>query len=773
MQTPDVLRERIASAAGRGGLAAYRGLSGPYDFGHFQVLIDYVQKDPSSSPTRLRLRVDQQVAKFPRRFVATPAAQRATEDWIARQAHAILARRAADNHGSVHVDAGGPAVLARTAVRLSAEVVELRLSFRVATETPLALTTAWERLIFSDIPTLAREALLFDSRTSDLLRQHVESVEDQAALRGELASRGWVAFLRDGLPIDAARKEDTTGRAASGFALAAPASLRATVRLANGEEAVGLAIPAGVTVVVGGVLGWQGALVDAIGAGIHDWAPGSDREMAVAEPTAWRVCPEPGRPIAATPLDWFIGPAAEEDSAPFASTAHAGRMESLMAGVVEAVEAGSRLLLLDEAECPAAFLAADSRVRSLVGEAAAGAGVAPYVDLARALYDNYGVSSIVATGSCGDFLEIADTILVAEGTELRDATASYARTGVGVAERDLTPLPPRAPDPGTISSQAGGKFGKISVRGLDTLVFGTAEIPTAELAGLVDSSQLRAMGDALDLAKRKTILDGTRTIPEVAQEVVARIERDGLEVISPHLGHHPGDYAGFRAIDLAALIARYPGLRVGEPGAVAVRPAPPGGDAHEPHAEGSGRRKRRSRRGKRADGPAGAHGADRHDEEEGSEPATSAPEPVVAPHEPTEGAPAKRSRSRGRGRSAKKAPAAATPPVVEEAKPAPPPPSEEKPAKPARTARRRGESRKTTAGEGSDASPVARPAESAPESPAETPAPSAARKRHTRRRPSAAVATETPPPAPAEPVEPAANGTAAAPRRRRRRKAPE
>jgi predicted ABC-class ATPase len=383
LQTPDVLRERITQAAGRGGLSAYRGVAGAYDFGHFQVFIDYIQKDVSSSPTRLRLRVDQQTARFPKRFTASPAAYRATADWIARQAAALLERRGSDAMAGLTVDAGNQVVLERTAVRLFAEAVELRLTFHLATEGALAITAAWERMLFSDLPTLAREALLFDSRTSDVLRQHVESVEDQAALREDLHNRGWVAFLGEGTPIECPPVIGNGGQESAVFALRAPEELRDSVTLANGEALYGLALPPGVTVVVGGVLGWQGELLRAIESGIYDHVPGHAHERVVSDVAVWRVRPEEGRSISDASLAWFLRAPQAEDAT--AATSGAGRMESLMAGVLEAVEAGCRVLLLDEQECPAGFLCADARIRALLEEASGGLHAVPYGQLAREL----------------------------------------------------------------------------------------------------------------------------------------------------------------------------------------------------------------------------------------------------------------------------------------------------------------------------------------------------------------------------------------------------
>lgn len=723
MQTPDVLRERIIAAGGRGGLAACRSFGGAWDFGHFHVFVDWVQKDLGASPTRLRVRVDQGTARFPKRFVSTPDARRATADWIARQAEAVARRRSADPSAQLGVDTGGPAVLERTAVDLRAETVELRLHYRIATDSALALSSAWERLFFSDLPTLAREALLFDSSTSDQLRQHVECVEDQAQLRARLPELGWVAFLADGTPIDEARSRDEPGPV-----LNAPEALRQSVTVTNGDTSVGLALPEGVTVVVGGERGWQSALLAMVSAGIHDHPEAHPRSGCVTRGDAWHVVPEEGRAITEAPVGWFA-----RDEAAQLSAARATVSESLAAGVVEAIEAGAKVLLLDERRCPASFLCQHATIRSLLEQAGASSGNRSYGEIARQLYEQMGISSVIATASCGDLADEADTVLVAEGSELHCLRSGPREPG----EREPLPaLPPRVPDPGSLSSQRGGKGGKVSVTSGGSIVFGMTEIPLGALEVLRDPSQLRAIGDALEAARRKGLIDGARSLAEVAAAVAALVERDGLEAISPHMGRHPGDYASFRALDLAAALQRYPGIRFG--------------GSSEPLAEGPpaepARRRRRSRR---------ARGG-----EESVEPVATveeAPEPPPVTHE-AEAKPASRSR---RGR--RKAPEAKRLEEAQPEAPAPPAPppaaepeaaeAEAKPASRSRRGRRKPAEAKRTAEVQPEAPapppPAAEPTPLAPE------AKPASRSRRGRRKPADAKrAAETQPEAPAPPAAP-------------------
>jgi hypothetical protein len=58
------------------------------------------------------------------------------------------------------------------------------------------------------------------------------------------------------------------------------------------------------------------------------------------------------------------------------------------------------------------------------------------------------------------------------------------------------------------------------------------------------------------------IHDRERALPEILDQVDARIERDGLDALDPRRG---GDLAGFRRFELAAALNRLRTLRVKGP----------------------------------------------------------------------------------------------------------------------------------------------------------------------------------------------------------------
>ena len=98
----------------------------------------------------------------------------------------------------------------------------------------------------------------------------------------------------------------------------------------------------------------------------------------------------------------------------------------------------------------------------------------------------------------------------------------------------------------------------VRAKGLQTIQFGRQTIDLSGVEQLVDSSQTRAIAQAL-VYGWEHYMDGRRTLPEIVDRVMADIEDRGLDVLSPFL---VGDLAAFRHFELAAAFNRLRTLKV-------------------------------------------------------------------------------------------------------------------------------------------------------------------------------------------------------------------
>ena len=87
---------------------------------------------------------------------------------------------------------------------------------------------------------------------------------------------------------------------------------------------------------------------------------------------------------------------------------------------------------------------------------------------------------------------------------------------------------------------------------MQTVQFGRETLDLAAVEQIVHWAQTRAIGAALDYARRRYI-DGRSTLSEILDLVMADIEAKGLDVLE---GRRTGELAQFRRHELAAAFNR-------------------------------------------------------------------------------------------------------------------------------------------------------------------------------------------------------------------------
>ena len=245
------------------------------------------------------------------------------------------------------------------------------------------------------------------------------------------------------------------------------------------------------------------------------------------------------------------------------TTPNASGSTSQAAAIVEALEAGSRTLLMDEDTCATNFMIRDRRMQTLVPKERE--PITPFVDRVAEMHRTAGVSSILVLGGSGDYLDVADTVLsfrdyrVTDETSLARQVAERTPTGRQVEVVSAFRLPEgRRPAVGSLDPSRGRRPVSVKVPDARTLLFGEETVDVAAVEQLVGRGQLRALGAALAMAATEWV-DGHHTVGEVLDGIQRRVEDGGLDALDPH---HPGDFTGFRRHELAALLNRTRSLRV-------------------------------------------------------------------------------------------------------------------------------------------------------------------------------------------------------------------
>jgi predicted ABC-class ATPase len=327
-----------------------------------------------------------------------------------------------------------------------------------------------------------------------------------------------------------------------------------------------MGIPTGVTLIIGGGYHGKSTLLSALERGVYNHIPGDGRELVVTDPTAVKIRAEDGRRVEGVDIRPFINNLPDRSNAAAFRTDNASGSTSQAANIIEALAVGAKLLLLDEDTCATNLMIRDARMQALVEKS--GEPITPFVDRVRQLAGEKGVSNILVLGGSGDYFDVADTVirmdtyLPYDVTIEAKATAGRYPTGRRVEISGSWPdSPPRIPLARSLNPRRGKREVSIKARALRAVLFGTEEIDMSAVAQLVDEGQVRAIGQALNMARRRFMQPG-RDAAEVVEAVMQEIAQKGLDVLSPYPS---GDYVAFRPYELAAALNRLRTLEVQSP----------------------------------------------------------------------------------------------------------------------------------------------------------------------------------------------------------------
>lgn len=566
MNDHQTLRQQLLQLDDRS-YKAYKEIQGTYNFPEFILTIDYVQGDPFATPSQLRVQVPQSIAGFPTELYHSRSRSIALCDYLTRQfadaCRAVSHKRGTGKSGAMGVCAVGQAVLDRTSAFVSDRQIEVRFCVGLPAQGRRILGRQAAQMLCEDLPHIVDRALKFQHLDRSAITRHVETVEDADWLREQLETRGLVAFVADGAILPRRSGVDDRPLSADALPFQSPPSLRVEFNCPNRGKISGMGIPIGITLIVGGGYHGKSTLLRAIELGVYNRIPGDGREFVVAHPAAVKIRAEDGRYVAGVDISPFINNLPQGRSTTAFSTENASGSTSQAANIMEALEVGAKVLLVDEDTSATNFMIRDRRMQQLISKEKE--PITPLIDHVRQLLVEFDVSTILVMGGSGDYFDVADTVIGMEDFYPKDLTqdakAIAQQYATGRTPEGSTPfgnIPQRIPLPQSIDPSRGNREVKWKARDVDEIAFGTSDIDLSAVEQVADVAQLRAIAEAMVYAKQK-YLDGRRSIREIIDVVMAEIEERGLEVISPF---PKGDLAAFRRFELAAAISRLRTLQV-------------------------------------------------------------------------------------------------------------------------------------------------------------------------------------------------------------------
>ena len=550
------------------GYKAYKDIQGVYNFPQFTLFIDYVQGDPFASPSRLRVRVPQSVAQYPKQTFRNRSRRIGLENYLLSVfefvAREVAGRKGSGKSGLIAIDAPGQALLERTAMRVTVDFVEAQFAVGLPAQGRRVLGRTAAGMLCEDLPRIIETALHYKNNRADMIDRYTAVSEDADALRQQLADQNLVAFIANGAVLP--RKSGVDERPLRGESVVkwqSPPEMEVTFELPNVGKVTGTGIPQGVTLIVGGGFHGKSTLLNALEQGIYNHKPADGRDLVVTVPDAVKIRAEDGRRVASVDISPFIKNLPfGQDTTTFSSD-NASGSTSQAANIMEALELGSSLLLIDEDTAATNFMIRDRRMQALIAKEKE--PITPFIDRVKQLYSEHGISTILVIGGSGDYFDVADHVIGMEAYRANDLTsAAKAIANAYRTERQSESgtlfgnINGRIPNPRSLNPRKGRRNVSIKTRGWDIILFGEEAIDLSALSQLIDSSQTRAIADALNYA-RINYMDGKRPLYDILNRVMRDIDEKGLGAIN---GRYGNDYATFRKFELGAALNRLRSLKV-------------------------------------------------------------------------------------------------------------------------------------------------------------------------------------------------------------------
>lgn len=569
MNTATELRSKLKNIDHKG-YPAYKELRGQYNFGDYVLSIDHVQGDPFASPSRLSVHVQKGKAGFPAEYYDTAAKRITLQDHLTRLfgrwiSGGSFQAKGSGKSGLMTVSRCGQQVLERTAMRIAGGDVTLRFEAGFPANGRTINARELEKMLFEILPDCVRKSLYYANIDKDKLQKAIWLCEDQQYIRECLCEKELCAFVANGsiLPRESGVSEKPMKSAVT---FLSPESLKTTLNLPHRGEISGMGIPKGITLFVGGGYHGKSTILQALQNGVYNHIAGDGRELVITDATAFKLRAEDGRSITGVDISPFIKNLPNRKDTVRFSTEDASGSTSQAANLMEALESGSELILIDEDTSATNFMVRDRLMAQVItpGEEP----ITPFISRVRGMYEDLGVSSVIVAGSSGAFFDMADTIIQMKEyvpiditDKAKRAAQEYDNAAKTDAEnaahfpdfnRKRCPLPDM-----TLRKE---ERIKIKTMGTSELLLSKESVELRYLEQLKDQEQTAALAYLLKCAQLK-MMDGKKEIRQIVDMLNEQLDSKGLESLFEH-GDVSSQLARPRKQEIAACINRYRRLRI-------------------------------------------------------------------------------------------------------------------------------------------------------------------------------------------------------------------
>ena len=555
------LKRELEKIDGRG-YKTYKTLEGQYSFEDYILSIDHVQGDPFASPSRIRVIVNSN-NNFPKNLFDEKYKKITICDFLTRLFSKNIYKYGEKVFGSgksglIEISKCSQQVIERTSIIINNEKIEARFYVGFPAKGRSVLSKELEKILFNIIPNIDKNTLIYNNINIKALNDKLKLLEDQEFIRKQLKDKKLIAFIANNsiLPRESGISQKPLK---DGKKFISPKELEVEFNTPNRGLIKGMGIPEGITLIVGGGYHGKSTLLKALELGVYNHIEGDGREFVITDNTALKVRAEDGRAITKTDISLFINNLPNGKDTKKFYTENASGSTSQAANIIEGIESGTKLFLIDEDTSATNFMIRDSVMQQLVSKDKE--PITPFIDVARSLYKQKGISTILVAGSSGDFFDIADLVIQMDNYEPYEVTKKAKALSRGITnvnenlkvDIDFN----RVILKGTIESSPKGV--KVKTLGKDGISINKENIDLRAVEQIVDNEQLNTIGAIMKYAENK-LMGKNLTLAQIADNITEELKNNLIGIENIKGGY--GSFAIVRKQEIMCAYNRYRKIKI-------------------------------------------------------------------------------------------------------------------------------------------------------------------------------------------------------------------
>ncbi|MDO5851620.1 MAG: ABC-ATPase domain-containing protein [Methanobacteriaceae archaeon] len=548
--------EKILNQINKKGYKAYQQLKNTYQYPTYLLHLDHIQKDPYARPTKAHITIKQEIHQIPKEYYNTIPRKIALETIITQRFHQETLKHKYNFKSKITISHNNQEILLRNNININKETLTIYFNIGLPANGRRINGIEAQKLLNNILPDIIKNTCNYKKYDEKQLQKIITTNEDAEYIRNNLKQKKIVSFIADNSILP--RKTGNNNKPLkTAKPFKTPETLKITYNTPNNNKITGMGIPEGITIIIGGGYHGKTTLLESIQNGVYNHIYQDGREYTITDNTATKIKAENGRNIEKVNINSFISNTPNNINTRQFTTNNASGSTSQATNLIEAIETGSKLLLIDEDTSATNFMIQDPLMQEIITTQKE--PITPLTDQIENLKKQK-ISLIIVTGGTSQYLQYADTIIQMDNYEAIDITKKVRKIledtpqKYSKSEKKLE-YTIRKPRKGCLNSYKGRKKVTKS-KELNTILFGTEIVDIRDIEQLVDFDQALTISIILDYITK--CIDSKTSIKDIVNKVDQDIQNKGFNILSKT--NHNLVYV--RPVDIASVINRIRSLKI-------------------------------------------------------------------------------------------------------------------------------------------------------------------------------------------------------------------